>query len=188
MTANDRRRYVQIGGEIVTLQPVDNGIHFSLVTTSVPVDVQRVEDGNMFSTSKIFEAVADNGTATVFIDPGTTVLGLEYETSCGGDTFVRFRENVTMSSNGTALTSCNHNRNSANVIDGTVYHTPTYSDGGTIKDEFFIPGGEKNFATGGGGGIDNKYILDVDYDYSIDIVNKSGGASDVSVRILLYED
>jgi len=150
---------------------------------------QRVEDGNQFSASHIFEAVADNGTATVWIDTGATTLGMTYDISAGGDAYVRLRESVNMGTAvGTPLTAFNHNRNDSNTVDATIYHSPTYTSGGTIIEEAFIAGGQKGFASGGGESADHSWIIDIGHNYSVDVVNKGGGDKAISIDINLYED
>ena len=38
------------------------------------------------------------------------------------------------------------------------------------------------------GGADRRWVMVSDYDYAIDVVNKSGGAQPISISINVYED
>ena len=148
----------------------------------------KVHEGFMFISSTITSSVADNASIDMMNKVGTIVNAhAVFNTASGGESWVHLYENPTTSANGTAISSPNMNRCSLNIATSTVYMGPTVTTVGTNLSESFIPGGEKNQATGGQLRNTTEWVLDDNNVYLFRATNKSGSAADLSVEIEFYE-
>jgi len=107
--------------------------------------------------------------------------------SDGGPFDVDFYEGTTVSDNGTAVTACNNNRNSATTAELLIYDTPTITGDGTLLEPILIPGTKQSGALGSEGS--NEWDLKQDEKYMIRITNNTtgGGSSNFTINIFWYE-
>ena len=175
------------------VQITDNSRRASLdnlspTLASIELPHLKVHEGVMFISSTIASSVADNASIDMMIKVGLTVdAHAVFNTACAGESWVHLYENPTTSADGTVLSSPNMNRCSSNLSASTVYIGPTVTTVGTHLGESFIPGGEKNRATGGQLRNATEWMLDNNNVYLFRATNKSGSAADMSLEIEFYE-
>jgi len=194
MAKVERERLFSFSGDSFVSKPSVGGKDYAPVIVGITWGHQKVHDGNMFAGGHVFEAVADGGTATLYLKPsGTNEIHIMPLVSHGGDAFGYFRENVTMSDPGSAITLQNNNRNSDNTSTVSLYYSPTYGTAagsyGTAIAGGYMAGGEGNPAavTGGGQRATNEWILNPNYGYAFDVVNKAGAAKTINIGMRFYE-
>jgi len=120
-----------------------------------------------------------NGTPTHFYDLNVTV-------SAGAFT-IEFFESPTVTSNGTAQTAINLNRQSTNTHNMNIFSSPTVTSNGTLLKSVKI------FQTGTGGKgsgnaiVSDKWLLKPNTDYLVRITNNSGGVAEFVGSFSFYE-
>jgi len=157
-----------------------------LKVVSVPWMHQLIHDGLLFQSGYYWESVANSGTAQMTWHSGTVMPQFLFEVSVSGASIIRIVEGGTITG-GTALATANLLRAATNTLSGSATHSGTLT-GGTAFPYEFIPGGQKNFAGGGGARKSHEVIGYQNTSYTIQIVNKSGEASVVSATFIVYEE
>lgn len=149
----------------------------------------NLERGRLFTVGHVFLAVADGNSAYVLIrtDSGESA-DFSFSVAAGGNSLIYFYENANTSADGTELTFLNRKRDGSAPAGVSVFHTPTVdTDPGDIIEESVLPGGDKK-SSGVIAGAEFEWVLSGGSDYLIEVVNKSGGAVDISVGVNYYID
>lgn len=150
---------------------------------------QMINEGNFFTASKLFAAVADSGYAYMRIKNGAKYCFFSFSVAVTGKAYIATHLGTTYTADGTAALLVN--RNTTAGLDSpaaVVYHTPTINVLGTTRFEDLIPGGEHvqtRVGSVGGASIGTK--LAPSQDLLIAVQNKSGAAIDASVVINFFE-
>jgi hypothetical protein len=152
---------------------------------------RRGHAGGLYSTSKLFPAVADSSTAEILLKLNSNLdwhIGFQVYVE-GAATFEIF-ESPTITLDGAAVSLTNKNRSSSNVADGTAFSGPTISATGTSLETDYIPGGQGPHRSGGSGGSgprQQEWIFKKGLNYLLRVTNTSGSASDISIAAGFYE-
>ena len=163
-------------------------------TTQKTIDLVhlKVHEGDFYTASHRFEAVADSATVDVLITTGDKALSFgrggssSEETVTGSSTKgLPCRITVRVSHRG------NNNRTSSNGTDLTMFYGPTVSAAGTELLSSYIPGGAKSKAIGGASEgparEGSEWILAANTNYLLRTTNTSGGAVDITISVGFYE-
>ena len=145
----------------------------------------QIEDGNVYSISKLFTGIANGNSVMVLIKCHADFTINGYATMASeGAWHVSKYETPTITADGTALSAINTNRSSANTVNSTFFHTPTISANGTLLSEKLIGSSRES----PGSGEFNRWHLKKGLNYLIVMTNASGLASDASIRLLVEEE
>lgn len=157
---------------------------------SINIDVDKIGQGNFYTASKIFSAVANDGYALMRIKAGATkkphVIANIMTT---GKCYIKTYSGTTYTANGTEITPYNRNTTSSNVAEAKIYHTPTINVLGTARAEELVGSGTNPASqVGAVSSINSKTILANNGDILIQVQNKSGAAVDIGIVINFYEE
>jgi len=157
-------------------------------SSSLDVVHAQIHKGNVYTAGYLFTAVASAATATFLSSVhAATYRHRIISVAALGNSLVQFYEGTTTSSDGTALTIFNRNRNSANTSGTTLFYTPSVTADGTELPPDYIFGGSKSKAGGGEGGFDSEYVLKPSTKYLVRITNQSGAAENIIISPTWYE-
>lgn len=149
---------------------------------SIDAQHAQIHNGNVYTSCRIFESVADNGNADMLlITPADKTVFFSGYVEAAGDSYVYLYEAPTKSNNGTALSRINLNRQSANTAGTTAFYTPTVSDAGTEIRCKFLTGGSGGRAVGSSNQTYQEYIFNTSTAYLVRVTNKSGQARTISI-------
>lgn len=128
--------------------------HFDYIDeAAVVIDTQHanVHRGLMYVAS-MQGVVASAGVMEILIQTGARDLHVSFTGTVSQDMLAAIYETPTFSAAGTTITARNRNREPehGDVSVTTFTHTPTLTGDGTILNDTYIPGGQKNSAGGGG--------------------------------------
>ncbi|RKY06848.1 MAG: hypothetical protein DRP56_06705 [Planctomycetota bacterium] len=158
-------------GQIQVIEPTDD------ITGAVKmIDIvhSEIHEGEYFTVAFADESVADDGFIRLRFTTGATKYPhFSFVATMGGDARAKLIENVTISAGGTTVTAINNKRTSSETAEVVVRHTATYT-GGTIIDDFIIPGGTNNRAAGGKTREVEEWLLKQSTEYILEIRNISG--------------
>ena len=105
---------------------------------------------------------------------------------------IEFYEGATVTAaTGAAVTTTNHNRNSALTSTTTLLDAPTVTANGTKFAQVYIPGatGTGGTRTGASAGVSNsEWVLKPNTAYMIKVTNSSSGSNDIQVNFQWYEE
>lgn len=178
------QKYINAAGSGTSSDPY-NPVH-------IDFPHKKVHEGNFYTLSHIFSTVANNSSAEIIMQLGSTYQNHSvFDASAGGDAEFYIFESPTLNSSGSSLSAINNNRASANTADASYFYTPNVSDAGTQLYGTFIAGGGFFGAGGSDGGpvrAGTEMILKTDTTYLIRVVNTSGGAQDISIAVGFYEN
>lgn len=139
-------------------------------------------------------AVADNGQQNWVCDLSAVTdnehIHVVWEAEAGGDAEVQVWEAVTYEG-GSAFTPLNMNRSSERAAPtGSVFKSGATitTTSATQLDGIWIPGGVRNQSVGGSSRGGNEWVFMASKRYAIMLINRSGGAKDMSLSITFYED
>lgn len=170
-----------------TKDGTDYNIASGVDSLACDISLDCIRDGHVFYFYHKFENVANGTTAILTFNvcpPATNALLLENNfSSSAGLIEIDIKEDVTVTTAGTAITVFNRNRNS----DNTTCITASYGDiitGGTIVSEY-IAGSAGNPASRSGGSVSkqNPVVLKDNTVYSYEITNASGTTQDILCKI-----
>lgn len=147
----------------------------------------RIHAGRVFAIDFLVSSLADNASATVAVTTGSDQYPhVAFLASLNGNYEALIYEGASITG-GTPVTAYNHKRYSTNTFLSTCLHSPTVNATGTLINQMFIAGGERNQATGGSSGaFGDEWILNQNLTYLFRITNKSGQASECSINLLAY--
>jgi len=179
--ADDNFKKIQLGGEFIDLDDLRSSEY-----TSIDYGHHEIHESEMYTVSYYWASLADGATALLSgIIPAGMYPHTEFEISAGGNSTFSMIEGGTITG-GTAVTAYNRNRNAATPSVGTLaQHSGTLTGGSTIYTTY-MPGGAKNYATGGGTRAESEWIHKAGATTTWQVVNVSGGAIKVSMEATFY--
>ena len=150
----------------------------------------EVHKGRMFVTTHKFSSVADSGTGEILVVcDNSWNPHIDLMIYCDGKHEIDIFEQPTVTSNGTAVSSPNMDRRSANTTNTNFYHTPTTTADGTQILNLIGGGGSSVFTrVGGEAKLGSEFIFKEGYTYLIRITNNSGNTADISFYSEHYEE
>jgi hypothetical protein len=173
---------VQIGGQYIDYDAFRNDEYIS-----IDFDHKKIHKSQKYTVSYYWASVANNGTALLSgVIPAGMYPHAEFELAVGGNCVFSMIEGGTITG-GTAVTAYNRNRNAGTPSMASIaYHSGTLTGGSTIY-QGYMPGGEKNFAVGGGAAADSEWVYKAGVTTTWQLVNISGGAIGVSMEATFYD-
>jgi hypothetical protein len=155
--------------------------------TVIDVFHKHIHEGEGFIASHRFTGVADDASAEVMIQSGSTKeTHVEFNISAGGvfwgDIYLDSTHN-----HGTSVTPRCLNYSADSTAESIVSYSPTGGADGTNVLDLVVPGSSGPFAVGGQFGSRVEFVLPVDTKMLIKATNKPGGAADVSIKAIWYE-
>lgn len=149
----------------------------------------RIQDGELYSATHLFSSIADTNSAEMVGITGDKDAHLMVLVKAGGKCEIDFEKGTTFTDNGTEVTAVNRNETSSNSATASIYHSPNTDSSGTVFAEDFIPGGGKqNALIGGEGGTRQEYIIEPNSNHVLRVKNTSGGAINIFVKFVWYEE
>jgi len=150
----------------------------------------KIFNGFGFTASHRFEGVASNDAVNMYFenpaDSGRTVYIVIVEVVSFGQLWIDIYRGVT-ASGGTSITPVNLNFASAVDSVAIVKYGVTFTDG-TLAHSTVCPGGSRVNAVGGAVEVGETVIIPPGYSFLVQATNKSGTSTDLSVRILWWEE
>jgi len=167
--------------KLVLAQGTENGDMVVVDTSEI-----NVSNGDLYNLGFYWDEtnqIPNDGNADILLQVQEQ-LHLSGSVIGDGDTEIEFRENVTWSNVGTALTIINKNRNLPVTILSTFAHTPTITGLGVLLVRTYSPGGtkEKTFGSLTSGG-DGAFILKPGIDYLLRAINKSNANQRTAISL-----
>lgn len=164
-----------ITGDLITIDEVHANVH----------------EGVMFHAEAYVASLANNGTFDFYILTGAKGAHAAFEVNSGGAAQVFLYEEANVSG-GSAVTSYNMNRQSANASSPiTVTHTPSIVGVGStplINGRFLAGGASQQTRSGGGIRSGTEWILKANTKYLLRCTNISGANIVVNMGIEAYSE
>ena len=184
-TDADGRQYVIIGDGTNDIE-IDEDIGGLLVT---PIEHNLVRDGVVFSTFHSFLLTAAATSKWLHLKiPVTHNCHIRWRFMSEAKIDYYIYENPTLTNDGTAISTFDMNRVTANTANVLVYHTPTITNVGTMIDNGMI--GTSGFLFDSGGSVSQMedWILKGNESYLIGANNNDAGAKDFVIQLVWYEE
>jgi len=167
-------------------------LQFADKTTIVnPRLFYKIYQGYGFSASHRFESVADGASVDVYFEnpngSGRKVFLVAIEITAFGQCHVDIYRGNTVTANGTSLTPVNLNFESAITSIANVEYGGTYTTG-TLAVNTVCPGGAKVRAVGSATEVGETVVIPENFNFLVRVTNQSGVATDLSVRIIWWEE
>ena len=146
----------------------------------------RIHMGTMFRAGVLVADIADDASINLIITtPEDDWPHIVFHPALDGSADFAVFESPTFTG-GTAVTPYNLKRTSLNTWGGTVVHTPTISNDGTMIMQCHIPGGTGPHAGGSSNGFGEEWVLKADTSYLIRLTNRSNNAQRASLCPVWY--
>jgi hypothetical protein len=146
----------------------------------------RVHMGTMFRAGVLVASVANDASINLIITtPEDDWPHIVFHPALDGSADFAVFESPTFTE-GTPVTAYNLKRTSNNVWGGTVVHTPTISNDGTMLMQCHISGGTGPHAGGGSNGFDEEWVLKASTSYLIRLTNRTGNSKRGSLCPVWY--
>ena len=150
-----------------------------------------VLNGQAFSVSHRFEGVSSGASVDLlFSNPsgsGRKVYIVMVEVVSFAQAWIDIYRGNTIMASGTALTPLNLNLESSNSSVADVEYGGSYGLG-TLALNTVCPGGSKIRAVGGTVEIGETVVIPEGYNILVRVTNKSASATDISIRIIWWEE
>lgn len=147
----------------------------------------KLHSGEMFRAGHHFLSVANNGSADMLVHVGSEHLHCAVAVISFGDASLRIFEGANPAYIGTEITIRDLNRRTKNTPEARAYHNPAFGTIGDLLDEMPVPGGFKTFAVGDEQRWQTGWVLGTFTNYVMGMVNKSGDAKDMHIRLKFFE-
>ena len=148
----------------------------------------ETHEGDVYYFAHLYESVANNETADMYINVGDIPLHTTLRVNTGGTTFVNVYEGTTLSASGDDVVPQNKNRLFPNTNEFTVQADPTIDDLGTpMGTGEMLPGGSAGQKAGSSNDERDEWVLAPNTTYLLRVTNKSGGAIHISISSSVYE-
>jgi len=151
----------------------------------------KIYEGYGFSVSHRFEGVGAGSSVDVYFEnpsnSGRQVFLVVVEVVSLAQAYIDIYRGNTVTVSGTALTPVNLNfeKNIPSVVN--VEHGGTYGLG-TLTLNTVCPGGSKKEAIGGNAEVGETAVIPEGFNFLVRLTNQSASATDLSVRILWWEE
>lgn len=142
---------------------------------------QLAFDSQTFASGHRFESVADNGIVTAHFKTGASECILFYSVEATGKCYYGLYLEPTITTNGTAVYAAIRNQAAPISPTAAFYHTPTYSEIGTLALPRMIPASGSPSSKGGLTKTEQFVILPANTSVLISITNKAGTAADIAI-------
>lgn len=146
---------------------------------------ERIHLGQIWTASSSTTALANGGTVTLTLTADDIQPHMEFNVAAGGNSWMKIYEGGTLAG-GVTLTPYNRNRGISDTPASSINYGGTVT-GGTLIYTSYIPGGSGPQKAGGILRSENEIIGNTSTVYNVDIVNISGGTSNVSMEVDWYE-
>ena len=152
---------------------------------------KKIYDGYGFSISHRFENVASGDSVEIYFEnpanSGRVVFIISIEITTFAQAWADVYRNNSVTSSGTTTTPVNLNfgSNIASVV--SVEYGGTYSLGDNVHNTV-VPGGSRIRAIGSQSEVGEVVIIPEGKNFIVRVTNKSGSSSDISVRIIWWEE
>jgi len=166
------------GGRFVT--PPDTSLSISSPIHS------HIHEGRFYTFGMKVDIGADTA-ANVLIQTGSLPVHAIMAGTVSQNMSAEFWEDTVFSDPGSGVLSYNRLRSSDNLSLATLTINPTSADFGTRLFETFIPGGQKQAATGGAASTLGEWILSPNTNYLMRIINNIVSPSAVGIASLSLE-
>ena len=171
-------------GAVADVEPINEAL---VVQGEVHTNIHR---GRWYTASKSV-SVASSGTEDFLIVVDASVsMHARFSLAVQHTMAFSVYEQPTVSANGSAITTVNRNRFSANTPTGVIYSAPTVTGVGTLMFDGYIPGGDKHTASGGTGGGFEEWILKTGFSYLFRVSNtliSPAAAGNIGLIVDWYE-
>ncbi len=153
--------------------------------------IRRINEGYGFSISHRFEGVAADGSVELYFEnpanSGRKVYIVVVEVVSFAQAWIDIYRNNSVSSSGTKLVPVNLNfeKNIQSIV-GAEYGG-TYNLGSLVHSTV-VPGGSQIRAIGGAVEVGESVIIKNGYNFIVKVTNKSSAASDLSIRVIWWEE
>lgn len=152
---------------------------------------KKIYEGKGFSISKRFESVASDGSVDVlFSNPSNSGVSA-YIVFLGivsmAQAWIDIYRGNSVSASGTAITPVDLNFGSSNTSAINVEYNGTYTTG-TLVHNTVVPGGTSIRAVGAASEVGESVIIPENRNFLVRVTNKSASATDLSVRIIWWEE
>jgi len=151
----------------------------------------KIYEGKGFSISHRFEGIAADASVDVYFENPSGSEKIVYiiviEVVSLARAWVDIYRGVTVSSPGTQITPVNLNFSSNNTSVVKVEYGGTYS-GGELVHSTVCPGGSHIRAIGGATEVGESVVVPEDNNFLVKVTNKSASATDLSIRIIWWEE
>ncbi|MBA7682520.1 hypothetical protein ES703_90870 [subsurface metagenome] len=167
--------------------PVAVDAHSEALLT-IPHSHHELYEGNHFTVSFRFLAVADNAFADLRIYVHADYFAeLNFAVKTEAKAYIHLLEGTTYSDPGTEVICYNNNRASGTAANALVKHTPTIDVAGTAIRTALQ--GTAGFFTEAAGGTEtaNIRLLQKATDYLLRVQNKAGATKDIVIRFKFHE-
>jgi len=156
-----------------------------------PQFFRKIIEGKGFSISHRFEAVASDAPADLFFENPSGSKKDVYIIVVGVVSFAQlwvdiYRDNVVASS-GTPLTPINLNFESSVSSVVSAEYGGTYTPGNLVHSTV-APGGSHIRAIGGAVEVGESVVMPEGFNFLIRVTNKSAGSTDLSIRVIWWEE
>ena len=190
------RIYVDSQGRVgvTVLQPIDtygNVLVRSVESIAKPFFRKKIEEGKAFAVSHRFEGVASDASVSIYFEnppySGKTVYVQLIRVTPLANAYLDIYRNATRTGIGTKLTPFNLNMGSPRESVVDVEYGGTY-EGGQLAVNETCPGGSGVRAIGEVVEVGENIIIPPGHNIVITVTNVSASATDISIKILWYEE
>jgi len=151
----------------------------------------KIYEGKGFSISHRFVSVASDASADVYFGnpsgSGRTAYIVAVEVVSLAQAWVDIYRGVTVSTPGSSITPVNLNLSSENTSVAKVEHGGEYS-GGELVHSTVCLGGSHIRAIGGATEVGESVVIPEDNNFLVKVTNKSASSTDLSIRIIWWEE
>ena len=157
---------------------------------SEQIDVyhNKVHGGQVFTISKTFRAVAENGFGRIHILTWAKEVHFTFSFTAEAKAYLNTYAGTTYTNNGTAQPIFNRKPGSGLLPGFQAWHTPTVNVLGTLRgDDFVGSGGNIRTQAGGSGAEGIESIIPPNTDFMFSLQNVESSAKDLGFIINCYE-
>jgi len=182
--------------DFAKLQTLPENVPLQFVDGTLITNIRffkKIYDGYGFSISHRFENIgADAAVEVYFENPsasGKTAFIVAIECGSFGQAYIDLYRDVSVTSSGTSLTPVNLNQGSTNTSVVDVEYGGTYDiSGAELVHNTVLPGGSKVRAIGDLAEVGESVVIPEEYSFLVRLINKSAAATDMSMRIIWWEE
>jgi hypothetical protein len=163
---------------------------YNNIQRTITIIHDHVHDGLYFEIDHVDLSLANNGTINFHFeatDSATKEAHMTVGPSLDGTCLVEIYEDPTVDAAGTAQVPINRNYDSSTLSGWTVTRDSTYTDTGTKKATFIVPGGTGGASKGAVLRDGLERIFGPEHTYFVRITNKAGTAKVASLQCTWYE-
>jgi len=152
---------------------------------------KKIYEGYAFSVSHRFESVDNDESVYLYFenpsDSGREIFLVIAEVISFGQLHVDVYRNNTVTSSGSSIEPVNLNFESTNQSIANVEYGGTYTLGNLVNNTV-CPGGYRVRAIGGATEIGESVVMPEDFNLTVKATNKSGADTDLSIRLIWFEE